>query len=339
MKQKNRAMELYRFIGAVMILCYHCYWFAFRSERPGFLGFYLFVELFFILSGFLMMRSIRREKPGHPADMTLRYVQRRLKKIYPHHVLSFLLVLGIRFFLMRDLWPIDVFKVGWTELFLVNIFGYVRGEYINIVCWYLSAMLFASMVLHYLILRDEEGFMKIVAPILLLSCYGTLFDRGESLAVTILFTRYAPHMGFMRGLAGMTVGCLAYRTWEWLEGVEVPGEDVLATVLEAVVMLASALYMFSNSGKLDFMFPILFFAFVISVFRGKSLFTQLFDNRVSAWLGEQSFAYFLNNLVVVLPFMHFFPDASIWTMCLVCVPACLAVSVITGGLMNRLTGN
>ena len=341
MIKQNRAMELYRFIAAVMILCYHCHWFAFREEGTRFIGFYLFVELFFILSGFLMMGAIRRhvteEDRRDPAGMTVRYMKKRLRQLFPHHLLSWVLVALIQVFLLRNIWPIQIFQIGWSEILLVNIFGFVRGEYINIVCWYLSALVFASLLLHYLLLRDENSFLRVGAPLLLVVCYGTLYDRAGCLAATILFTRFAPHLGFMRALADMTVGCLAYRAWEWMEDVELPGEGILATILEAAVFVASALYMYRCSGKLDFLFVPLFFAFVISVFRGRSLWTRLFDNRLSAWLGRQSYAYFLNNVVAVYLCMYLFPEAGIGAMIWFCVPLCLLISVVTGSVLKKLT--
>ena len=338
MQKRNRAMELYRFIGAVMILCYHCYWFAFREDGEQFVGFYLFVEFYFILSGFFMMRSARlhvtAEQRLDPAGATWRYILRRLGRFYPHHLLSWALVAAILLFVTKTVYPIELFQTGWTELLLVNIFGFVRGDYINIVCWYLSALIFVSLPLYYLILKDEDGFIKILAPLIIILCYGTLFDRKGSLANTIVFTQYSAFLGYLRALADVTVGCVAFRVYEWMEDAKLPGEGILETLLEGAVMLSSALWMYRNSGRGDFFFPILFFAFVISVFRGKSLFTRVFDNAVSAWLGELSFAYFLNNLVVIYPVMHFFPDADIWKMCLICVPACLVLSVITNAIVK-----
>jgi len=341
MKRPNRAMELYRFVSAAMILCYHCHWFAFRPGGEEFRGFYLFVELFFILSGFLMLRSIRSRtgegERSDPAGATVRYIRGRLRKLYPHHLLSWFLVALIQLYLVKNIWPIQVLQIGWPEIFLVNIFGFVRGEYINIVCWYLSALVFASVVVYYLLMKNEDAFVKVIAPVLLVMCYGTLFDRAESLAVTIVFTKYAPHLGFMRGLADLTVGVLAYRAYEWMEDAELPGEALWSSLVEGGVFAASALYMYRFSSRYDFLFVPLFFAFVISVFRGKSVFTRLFDNRLSAWLGRHSYAFFLNNIVVIYPYMHFFPESNIWAMCWFCVPVCLLVSVITGSALKKLT--
>ena len=340
MIRQNRAMELYRFMAAVMILCYHCQWFAFRDTESAFSGFYLFVELFFILSGFLMTASIRRHVTDaqrlDPAGMTGRYMKKRLGRLLPHHILSWLLVAAIRLFLLRDLWPIELVEIGWPELFLVNIFGFVRDKYINIVCWYLSAMVFASLIVHYLLLRDEKGFMCVAAPLILVMCYGALFDRTGSLAATIHFTRYAPHMGFMRALADITVGVLAFRAYEWLEDTPLPGESVIATILEAAVLISACLWMSRNSGLADFLAIPLFFVFVISVFRGRSLWTRLFDNDLSGWLGRQSYAFFLNNLVVIYPYMHWFPESNLLGMVTFCVPACLILSVLTGAFLKML---
>lgn len=341
MHTKNRAMELYRFGAAAMILCYHCYWFAFREDGTQFVGFYLFVELFYILSGFLMMRSLRvhatPEDKLRPAQAAARYIRGRLRQIFPHHLLSWALVALIQYFLLKDVWPIELLQRGWPELLLVNVFGFVRGEYVNIVCWYLSALIFASLIIYYLLLRDEDGFIRVAAPLILVVCYGNLFDRIERLATTIIFTRYSPHLGFMRALADITVGCLAYRAYEWMADVELPGEAILSTLLELSVIAASFFWMYGNTGRMDFLFIPLFFAFVISVFRGRSMLTSAFDNPLSEWLGRHSFAFFLNNLVVIYPYMHFFPESNIWAMCWFCVPACLAVSLVTGTALKKIT--
>ena len=341
MTQKSRAMELYRFVCAVMILCYHCYFFAFREQEGGvFVGFYLFVELYFILSGFLMLRSIRRHVPnGQDADgvaLTVDYMKKRLRTLYPHHLLSWVMVAAILLFLTHEVRLRELFQIGWTELLLVNVFGFVRDAYINIVCWYLSVLLFSSLIIYYMLVKHEDVFLKILAPVLLVLIYGTIFDRKGSLANTIIFTRYSPFMGFYRGFADITVGAIAYRVYEWMENVDIPLEGVLATVLELAIMTASALWMYSNNGQYDFLFVILFSAFIISVFRGKSLFSKLFDNPVSTWLGKQSYAYFLNNLVVIYPYMYFFPDSDIGRMCLICAPACFVLSVVTTALVDGM---
>ena len=339
--KKNRAMEFYRFAAAVMILCYHCYWFAFRDDGTQFIGFYLFVELFFILSGFLMMASVRAHVTDEmrlcPAKTTAIYMRGRLRQIYPHHLLSWIIVAAESLFLVKTIWPIELFKIGIPELLLVNIFGFICNEYINIVCWYLSGLVFASLILYYLAVRCEKTFIKIIAPIIIVFCYGTIFSRKWSLATTIMFMRTAPFLGFMRSLADMTVGCVCYVLYERLKDTELPMEDILSTVTEGAVMLASAVYMYGHSGKWDFAFVPMFAVFVISVFRGKSLFTKLFDNSVSEWLGRQSFAYFLNNIVVIYPVMYLFPNIDIFGMCLICVPTCLVFSVISGNLLKKFT--
>lgn len=338
MTKKNRAMELYRFLAAAMILCYHCYWFAFREEGTQFTGYYLFVELFYILSGFLMMRSIRhhvtQEQRLDAANTTVRYIKGRLRAFYPQHLLSWVLVALIEIFLRKTMYPIELVQAGWTELLLVNVFGFVRGGYVNIVCWYLSALLFCSLIIYYWLLRDEEGFVKIAAPILLVVCYGCLFDRKMSLANTIIFTRYSAPLGFMRALADITAGVVSFRVFEWMEDARLSAEPTLSTVVEAAIIFTSVLYMYNNSGKFDFLFIPLFCAFVISVFRGKSFLTALFDNPISDWLGRQTLAFFLNNAVVIYLYMYFSPDSAIGQMCLVCVPACLLLSVLTGALVG-----
>ena len=183
-------------------------------------------------------------------------------------------------------------------------------------------------------LKNEDGFIKIAAPILLVLLYGCLYDRIGCLATTILFTKYSPPLGFMRSFADITAGCVCYRIYEWMDDLELPGEELLATLVEIGVLLASFLYMYSNMSEVDFLFVPLFMAFVISVFRGKSLLSKMLDNPISEWLGRQTFAFFLNNAFIVYVCMFLFPGADVWSMCFFCVPACLIFSFITGTLIG-----
>lgn len=331
--KRNRAIEFYRFFAAVLILGYHCQWVAFPDMGAPFSGYYMFVELFFMLSGFLLMDGVRRETRGgpcqDPAGSTMRYIKNRLKKIYPHHLLSWILVALISCFLLKRITPAQAIQYGWPELLLVNLFGFVRSDYVNIVCWFLSGLIFSSLAIRYLLLRDENAFVKVVAPLLIVICYGTIIDRAECLAATIVFTRYSPHLGFMRSIADMTAGVLAYRVYEWMSDLEHPLEPVISTVLEVAVLVISCLWMTGNQGKCDILMIPLFFIFLISVFRKRSVLSRVLDNRVSAWLGEISFAYFLNNLVVIYLCQFFFPNAGIWQMACICIPACLVLSIAT----------
>lgn len=327
---RNRSMEFYRFVSAVLILCYHCNFFLF-NDTEYFATSYLLVELFFILAGFLMFRSVRRRGPvSDPVGATLWYMKSRLRQLYPHHLFSWLIIAAIGLFVTHELSALELLQKGWPELLLVNIFGFVRGGSVNIVCWYLSALLFASTILYYLLVRNEKLFINLLAPLLIVLLYGCLYDGKGSLAATILFTRYARFYGFFRALADICVGCLAWRLFEHWQGKRLHGETVWATLYEAAVFIAIGVSCVKYPGLYDFYYVPLFFGFVISVFRGQSLFSRLLDNKLSGALGTLSYAYYLNNLIVILPYRYFFPtESSIGRMCLICGAACLVLSVFS----------
>lgn len=334
---RNRSIEFYRFVSAVLILCYHCNFFLF-DDTEYFATSYLLVELFYILSGFLMYRSIRRRGPvSDPVGATLWQLKNRLRQLYPHHLFSWFIVAGIVLFVTREMTVSELLQKGWPELLLVNIFGFVRGGSVNIVCWYLSGLLFGSTILCYLLLRHEELFVKLLGPLLLVLLYGVLFDGKGHLAATILFTRYARFYGFFRALADITAGILAFRVYENWQEKSLRHEALWATLFEAAVFIAIGVTFIKRPGNYDFYYVFLFFFFVISVFRGQSLFSRLLDNRLSSALGTLSYAYYLNNLVVILPYRHFFPEeSSIGRMCLICAVGCLVFSVFSTWLVDIL---
>lgn len=334
---RNRAMEFYRFVSAVLILCYHCNFFFF-DNTPYFATSYLLVELFFVLAGFLMYRSIRRRGPVTDAvGSTVWYLKGRLRQLYPHHLFSWLLVAAVVLFVTHEMSLKELLVKGWPELLLVNIFGFVRGGSVNIVCWYLSALLFASTILYYLLLRHEELFVKLLGPLLLVLLFGMLYDGKGSLAATIVFARYARFYGFFRALGDITAGILAGRLFEYWKDKRLPGEALWASLFELSVFISVAVTFVKHSGTYDFFYVPLFCFFVISVFRGQSLFSRLFDNRLSGALGTLSYAFYLNNLVVILPYRHFFPnETSMLRMCLICGTACFVLSIVSTWLVDIL---
>ena len=334
---RSRSMEFYRFVSAVLILCYHCNFFLFNNTEY-FATSYLLVELFFILAGFLMYRSIRRRGPVTDCvGSALWYMKGRLRQLYPHHLFSWLLIAFIAVFVTREMGLGELLQKGWPELLLVNIFGFVRAGSVNIVCWYLSGLLFASTIVYYLLVKNERLFICLLAPLLIVLLYGCLYDGKGSLAATILFTRYARFYGFFRSLADICVGCLAWRLYEHWQDKSLHGEAAWATLYEAAVFIAIGVSTVKYPGLYDFYYVPLFFGFVISVFRGRSLFSRLFDTRLSEALGTLSYAFYLNNLAVILPYRHFFPEeSSIGRMCLICGGACLVLSVVSTWLVDKI---
>ncbi len=334
---RNRSMEFYRFVSAVLILCYHCNFFLFDNTEY-FAGAYLLVELFFILAGFLMQRSIRRRGPVSDAlGSTVWYMKGRLCQLYPHHLFSWLLVALIVLFVTGEMSLGELLQKGWPELLLVNIFGFVRGGSVNIVCWYLSALLFASTLVYYLLVRYEGLFVKLLAPFLLVLLFGMLYDGKGNLAATILFTRYARFYGFFRALGDIIVGVLTARLYERWSDKKLPAESLWASLLELAVFVAVGAACIKRPDRLDFVYVPLFALFVLSAFRAQSLFSRLLDNRLSAALGTLSYAFYLNNLVVILPYRHFFPEeTNMARMCLICGAGCLVLSLVSTWLVDIL---
>lgn len=334
---RSRSMDFYRFVSAVLILCYHCNFFLFDNTEY-FATSYLLVELFFLLSGFLMCRSIRRRGPvSDPEGATLWYVKSRLRQLYPHHLFSWLIIAAIGLFVTGEFTAGELLVKGWPELLLVNIFGFVRGGSINIVCWYLSALLFASAIACYLMLKNEKLFLNLLAPLLMVILYGCLYDGKGSLAATIVFTRYARFYGFFRAVADVFAGCLAWKLYERWQQKSLRHETLWATLYEAAVFVAVGVSVIRHPGLYDFYYVPLFFFFIISVFRGKSFFSRLLDNPLSGVLGTVSYAFYLNNLIVILPYRYFFPqENNIFRMCLICGAGCLVISLISTWLVDVL---
>ncbi|WP_107077895.1 acyltransferase, partial [Micromonospora sp. MH33] len=91
------------------------------------------VEFFFILSGFVLVWSYRDGEPGHT------FLRRRFAKIYPNHLVTFVVALAVAFWFADPLAPWAA--IG--NLFLVQAWIPVDGYFysVNTVSWSLSCEL------------------------------------------------------------------------------------------------------------------------------------------------------------------------------------------------------
>lgn len=88
MSKKNSLIELYRFVAAISILVFHV---ASGFENGQVTNWRLGVEFFFILSGFLLMNHCDK----HPEDTPIHVTFGKIKSVYPHIFLIYLVAASI----------------------------------------------------------------------------------------------------------------------------------------------------------------------------------------------------------------------------------------------------
>ena len=159
MKQRNATIELMRFLFASSIIFFHIagtLWdrklILFSSEefkltlfRNGYIG----VEFFFLVSGFLMAKSIYRRQsqacigklqPEPVGVETIRFLWGKVKSLWPYYLPA--CAIGCLLFLLTK----ENLHPGWFVPYLPSLFflqetGLSDASFTGLPSWYISSML------------------------------------------------------------------------------------------------------------------------------------------------------------------------------------------------------
>lgn len=203
--ERNGKIEWLRFAGSVAIALFHFEWLY--ITHPVFLNQgYLFVEFFFILSGYFLARQ---QSDPKTAKDPLTHVCSQAAKLYPLYLCAVILS-----FVERGIWekwtPTAVlghlWKAKWELMFLsdTGLSGdefYLGGGAPD----YISAMLIASVVLCWLIRYHKEVFAGLLGPSMALLGYTYLLGTAGNLSQWRTFNGVIC-LGVVRAFAGMSAG-------------------------------------------------------------------------------------------------------------------------------------
>lgn len=299
---KHNSVEFYRFIFTIVIVLLH-----FFSSIGIWVGGYIAVEFFFILSGFLIAMSLNRRNItdlSKAGPIALSFSVRRVKKLFPAKTLAFLLYFC--FYIYDN-------KIGITaaiklvinsiwELLFFDMAGFgVSDKYFVFQAWYLSALIIAGYFISYFYLKKRDTFIYLVAPISIILIYGRLattigtVDRHRSFAYPGIAE------GLLRAFAGISLGIIAYHFYEYLSDKVLSRFFArLLCIIEIAGLLALLITVYRGGHtKKDFLI-ILFFGFLIIMsFWNQTPLDHLLDNKFSAFLGRISLPIFLTHTFVL----------------------------------------
>ncbi|MGE0222227.1 MAG: acyltransferase family protein [Acetobacteraceae bacterium] len=276
-----------RGIGALWVVLYHM---AYDVDIPVIGKGYLGVDLFFILSGFVLCYV-------HPDQVgTVRsyfaFLTLRLARIYPLHLLMMgvlgLIVLGLPGF--ADTYPMAERRFGAdafvASLLLVQNWAYWLPGCWNAPAWSLSAEWFAYLtfpVFQVLTQRWRGTFMPLVLSAAgFLGLYLVLTMKGSSLS--------AGTPGMMRMAAEFGAGCLLYRAWEnglsWPPG---PATGVAIGLLTVGLLVP---------GAEAIALPALLIIVMLAIQQNGWL-ASLLETPTIVWLGEISYSLYLTHWTIL----------------------------------------
>lgn len=355
MTKKNGKIEFYRFLFCIYVLLFHAqkefigepeYTNASLGLFPhGSIG----VEFFFIVSGFFLARSAfsRRKVLGNEplcsragsAD-TIRFMLRKYLRIFPEHMVAFLLITVLHLVCTR-------MRPGATVLFLLrSVFSFFLVQMSGLlqqnvfpIEWYLSCMLIAMAVLYPLCRRFYYGFTRVAAPLASLMIYGWLCHETAALT-NVLTWMGIGYKSLFRAFAGLMLGAAAFEAARILSARKLSrGARRLLHSAEILSFVFTTLFALTRLPKI-YEYQAAFALFLLVVCVGSEAYKSaaFFDSRLVSRLGALSFAVYLSQGAAINLVHHFWKAAAVNTQIMIYLVLCLAFTLFihaAGGWLDR----
>ncbi|QNK63478.1 acyltransferase [Pedobacter sp. PAMC26386] len=271
---------------------------------------YLMVDLFFIMSGFIMMHVYSTHFKNNIQPKSLKnFLVARFARVYPLHLFSLLLLVVIVRWITNWGNPPIVFEQPadiLPNIFLLQSFGVTKIYSWNIPSWSISAEWAAYLLFPIIALsiNKKKIFSVILLIILIVVAYYAimyLLPRKNPLHSSIP----VPHnlnttfdYGYLRGIAGFTAGILVYITYELRFIRKAFSHDIVSLLI--IIAITMSMHFSLNDGITVFLFALL----VLSFTANNGLFYKLCKRKSLQFLGDISYSVYLMQIFLQEPFSH-----------------------------------
>lgn len=252
-----------------------------------------FVDLFFVLSGFVLMRAYftpqRREN-------LWQNLWQRIARLYPLHLLTLLVSAGVITYLVAQNQPLQRL-IADPYHFLLNLLllqssGLQQGFSFNSPSWSISAEFWVNVLFFAVIARSQTPW-NTFGLIALASLIGLLLYRGKLIYPGVWLGVFDTTL--LRAALGFFIGALLTRIPPLQN--QTARLALLWDTLFAITVAFTLTFMshtaLRNRFGTDFLLPLLVFPLMLYTVQHGSLFTRLLRTRPLAYLGEISYSVYL----------------------------------------------
>ena len=315
-----RSIEGLRGIAASLVALYHvyvyCKWGGFPAQWGVLRNAWLFVDMFFVISGYVMAAAYG-ERLRNPA-LFAGYMVRRFFRLYPLHIVTTVavilavlavqcakwllakngMVLGGEPAFTTPFFDLDYFGL---ELLLLHGVGFTTPGLHNYPSWSISVEFWMYLVFGLLVLLVRTRWVRIAASAAIVAICIAWFLRSWSLdaaAVTL------DVQGLPRGLLSFFLGVLVFHAWQALRWGAHPSGTSAGDGLLGFAQVAAgafALYLVNRQdalGSTQLMIPFAFALLVLSLLPDRGLVARLLQTAPMQWLGIHSYAIYLTHITV-----------------------------------------
>lgn len=290
---RNYSLDFFRVIFT-LIICFHHFQGIFNENiiQSGYIG----VEFFFILSGFWLYKSFKK----NVNDSAIKYTVNKLKKLYPEYILAFILCFLLQLIINKDNDLLGFMFKPFSEILLIQNIGIFQGGF-NYPLWYLSVLIFGGYLIYECLKRDEKLFIRIISPLIILFTYSLLNSSGTGLENWN--TINGIYMPLFRGIADISIGVLLSKFVETNEFNKVNkilyDHIILEHILEIIscVLLMCLIIVKTNYE----IYSIIFISIIIYACNfDRSLINKLFNKKIFSVFGKITYSMYVNHASIII---------------------------------------
>ena len=290
------ALDGWRGICALLVVLFHAPVAGIVHETAFFRHGYLFVDFFFVLSGFVIAHAFYDRLRGE--QNFGRFFGLRLFRVYPLHLFMLALFVAFECLMLVTKGPSEAFVGGNSvvalayNLLMSHSFGTVDTLGWNYPSWSISAELLAYGLFALLVVRAPRAMLPLMAVTIVGGLVVIALVEG-TMDTTVRF-------GWLRCLAGFSLGAVLRLVIWPRAGGRVAVGGTAWTLAELACVLLVAVFVSELGGSVLSVAAPLIFAFAIYVFghEGGAV-SRLLKAGPIAFLGAISYSVYMTHAFVI----------------------------------------
>ncbi|MBO1512371.1 acyltransferase family protein [Metabacillus bambusae] len=315
------SLTSFRFIAALMVFVFHA---GILSEyQLGAAG----VSFFFVLSGFILTFNYHNKINKLNKTNLKQFYKARFAKIYPLHLLTFLIALPITllYFNPDRLYLIKLIYMSIINLSLIQSFSPSSATYFNFngVSWTLSVEAFFYLTFPFLIfnirklkIHNYKFISILLLTIVWIGLFVLNFNLNESNHFLIWALHIFPVARLFEFITGIVLGLIFVKTQNNWSSEKHSIAEISAVLLFMVALLISV-NLHTGAVRGGFFIPV--WCILVYIFaHQKGIISRLLSNRLLVYLGEISFSFYMIHQLVIRYYLQFkFVETYMTVVCFV----------------------
>lgn len=210
------------------------------------------------------------------------------------------------------------------------------GYIVTIVFWFVSALLFASTIVYFLLVKFKDDYVNFIAPLVCFMVLAYYKQNVGYLDVTSSMN-FLFFDGVWRGVAELGLGCIVYKMTQNLKERLNGRMKGWRSFLELMLLVFIVMIMWrTRRDEKDFIMVVVIAFFVMLVMLGDSYLSQALNNKVSLFLGNISYGIYLNQYFMIC-LLKQFPGYPYWYMAALMLSGTIVLSIFSTWFCRKVT--